>query len=125
MPFDEKTGREAGKKSKRGQAATTKEVKQMISDLVEKLHSEVIENIDQLEAKEKAELLTKLVEYVIPKQKHTFQTNDFTGTDPFNKDPMQTLKDAIFGTDKKPDDLSPFDMMRINEGIPLVNKEKK
>lgn len=41
--------------------------KEKVKDLFDKLYSDVIDNLDDLDTKEKAHLLTKLIEYQVPK----------------------------------------------------------
>lgn len=93
MPFDKQTASEAGKKSKRGPSATTTEVKQIITNLVEKLQTDIFDNLNKLEPKEKADLLTKLIEYVIPKQR--YQVEEHKETIQTNTDPLQVYRDIL------------------------------
>jgi uncharacterized protein YaaW (UPF0174 family) len=62
---------EAGRKSKRGPGKKTREMKKMLADLMEKLYESVNDDLDQLDIKDKAVLLTRLAEYNVPKMRAT------------------------------------------------------
>ena len=72
---------EAGKKSRRGPAKLNTEVKGMISNLIENLYEDVIDNLDDLNTREKAQLLAKLFEYDVPKMRAIAATFE-------NKEPL-------------------------------------
>ena len=61
--------REAGRKSKRGPSKVSGQTKEKIAQLVETLFDDVMNNMDDLETKDKANLLVKLIEYEIPKRR--------------------------------------------------------
>ena len=67
MPFNSETGRLAGQKSKRGQAALSKELRDKLSLITSDLIDEI--NIQELTSTEKIALLRILVSYTVPKLK--------------------------------------------------------
>lgn len=94
MPFDSHTASEAGKKSKRGPAKLTSDVKEAISLLVDDLQKDLATNLNKLEPREKADLLVKLLEYVIPKQRAN--SNTFIGeAGEVNSDPLAVFRKAL------------------------------
>jgi hypothetical protein len=68
-----------GKKSKRGEAKLTKDVKEMVKELTEQLYSDVTSNIKELDTNQKAQLLVKLIDYQLPKLKAIENKTDNTG----------------------------------------------
>ena len=68
-----------GKKSKRGEAKLTKDVKEMVKELTEQLYSDVTSNIKELDTNQKAQLLVKLIDYQLPKLKAIESRTDNTG----------------------------------------------
>ena len=71
MKFDSNTGREAGKKSKRGKSKTIEEMRSMVKDLVEKNIDQIEKDLQQLEPKDRLDCLTRLMRYVMPTLKAT------------------------------------------------------
>lgn len=70
---------EAGRKGKRGPAKYSEETREMVAKLIEKLYSNVIDDLDNLDTKEKALILAKLFEYQIPKIRYNqvdIETNE-------------------------------------------------
>jgi len=59
----------AGRKSKRGPGKFNKKVKDTIATLAERLLEDVLENLDELDANQKANLMVKVVEYIQPRLK--------------------------------------------------------
>lgn len=66
----------SGKKSKRGPAKITKDIKQMIADLTSELYYDVFNNLSELGYYHKANLLSKLFEYQTPKMRSTEYKTD-------------------------------------------------
>ena len=67
MPFNSETGRLAGQKSKRGQGALSKELRDKLSLITSDLIDDI--NIKELNPSEKIALLRILVSYTVPKLK--------------------------------------------------------
>jgi hypothetical protein len=67
MPFNSETGRLAGQKSKRGQAALSSEIREKLSLITSEIIDEI--NIKELTSSEKIALLRILVSYTVPKPK--------------------------------------------------------
>ena len=67
MPFNSETGRLAGQKSKRGQGALSKEIREKLSLITSEVIDEI--NIKELTSTEKIALLRILVSYTVPKLK--------------------------------------------------------
>tara|TARA_R110001632_G_scaffold99335_1_gene206064 strand:- start:563 stop:847 length:285 start_codon:yes stop_codon:yes gene_type:complete len=70
MAFDKDSGKEAGKKSKRGQDTQLKELRECYSDILENNKGNIQNWIDKIAQNDPAkalELIIKLGSYVIPK----------------------------------------------------------
>ena len=70
MAFDTETGKEAGKKSKRGQDTQLKDLRECYSEILENNKGNIQEWIDKVAETDPAkalELILKLGSYVIPK----------------------------------------------------------
>ena len=65
MPFNSETGRLAGQKSKRGQGALSKKIREKLSLITSELIDEI--DIKELTSTEKIALLRILVSYTVPK----------------------------------------------------------
>ena len=68
MGFTSETGREAGKKSKRGKAKHSSELRAKLSELTDELIETI--DIESLSQSERIALLRILATYTIPKLKH-------------------------------------------------------
>jgi len=82
MPFNSQTAKEAGKKSKRGKAKHSSEIREMLSDLA----TQTLNNIktEQLTNSERIALLRILINYTVPKlqteRSETTEHKEFTVT---------------------------------------------
>ncbi len=65
MGFNSETARVAGKKSKRGKAKHSSEIRQKLSDLATKTLNEI--NTDELTNSERIAFLRILINYTVPK----------------------------------------------------------
>jgi len=96
MPFDPKTARNAGKKSKRGPAKKEEStIKQKMELLYEEILDELLVNQKSLTKTERVKLFVTLSNYIFPKtksvrDKFTLEQLKEKSEDFFNKDPDLT-----------------------------------
>ena len=96
MPFDPKTARNAGKKSKRGPAKKEEStIKQKMELLYEKVLDDLLINQEKLTKTERVKLFVTLSNYIFPKtksvrDKFTLEQLKEKSEDFFNKDPDPT-----------------------------------
>jgi len=96
MPFDPKTARNAGKKSKRGPAKKKEStIKQKMELLYEEILDELLANQKSLTKTERVKLFITLSNYIFPKtksvrDKFTLEQLKDKSEDYFNKDPDPT-----------------------------------
>jgi len=96
MPFDPKTARNAGKKSKRGPAKKEEStIKQKMELLYEEVLDELLANQKSLTKTERVKLFVTLSNYIFPKtksvrDKFTLEQLKEKSEDFFNKDPDPT-----------------------------------
>ena len=96
MPFDPKTARNAGKKSKRGPAKKEEStIKQKMELLYEEILDELLANQKSLTKTERVKLFITLSNYIFPKtksvrDKFTLEQLKDKSEDYFNKDPDPT-----------------------------------
>ena len=80
MPFISHTAKEAGKKSKRGKAKHSSEIREMLSDLATQTLNNI--NTEQLTNGERIALLRILINYTVPKlqteRSETTEHREFT-----------------------------------------------
>ena len=70
MPFDPKTAKKAGKKSKRGSAKKQEpSIKEKMELLYEKVLDDLLKNQDKLTKTERVKLFVTLSGYILPKTK--------------------------------------------------------
>ena len=96
MPFDPKSARNAGKKSKRGPAKKEEStIKQKMELLYEEILDELLANQKSLTKTERVKLFITLSNYIFPKtksvrDKFTLEQLKDKSEDYFNKDPDPT-----------------------------------
>ena len=96
MPFDPKTARNAGKKSKRGPAKKEEStIKQKMELLYEEILDELLANQKSLTKTERVKLFVTLSNYIFPKtksvrDKFTLEQLKEKNEDLFNQDPDPT-----------------------------------
>ena len=96
MPFDPKTARNAGKKSKRGPAKKEEStIKQKMELLYEEVLDELLANQKSLTKTERVKLFVTLSNYIFPKtksvrDKFTLEQLKEKNEDLFNQDPDPT-----------------------------------
>ena len=82
MPFNSQTAKEAGKKSKRGKAKHSSEIREMLRDLATQTLNNI--NTEQLTNSERIALLRRLINYTVPKlqteRSETTEHKEFTVT---------------------------------------------
>ena len=66
MPYNSKTGSEAGKKSKRGNSKNADDVRQLFSRILENNMDSIQKDLDKLEPKDRLECLLKVARFVLP-----------------------------------------------------------
>ena len=80
MPFNSQTAKEAGKKSKRGKAKHSSEIREMLRDLATQTLNNI--NTEQLTNSERIALLRILINYTVPKlqtkRSETTEHREFT-----------------------------------------------
>ena len=80
MPFNSQTAKEAGKKSKRGKAKHSSEIREMLRDLATQTLNNI--NTEQLTNSERIALLRILINYTVPKlqtkRSETTEHKEFT-----------------------------------------------
>jgi hypothetical protein len=80
MPFNSQTAKEAGKKSKRGKAKHSSEIREMLNDLATQTLNNI--NTEQLTNSERIALLRILINYTVPKlqteRSETTEHKEFT-----------------------------------------------
>ena len=96
MPFDRKSAKKAGKKSKRGPAKKEEStIKQKMELLYEEILDELLANQKSLTKTERVKLFITLSNYIFPKtksvrDKFTLEQLKDKSEDYFNKDPDPT-----------------------------------
>ena len=96
MPFDQKTARNAGKKSKRGPAKKEEStIKQKMEMLYEKVLDDLLINQEKLTKTERVKVFVTLSNYIFPntksvRDKFTLEQLKEKREDHFNQDPDPT-----------------------------------
>jgi hypothetical protein len=96
MPFDPKSAKKAGKKSKRGPAKKEgPSIKEKMEILYEKVLDDLLINLDKLTKTERVKLFVTLSNYIFPKtksvrDKFTLEKLKEKREDHFNQDPDPT-----------------------------------
>ena len=68
MPYNKQTAAEAGRKSKRGPAKTTEDLRKRVKNLIDDNYEQIQKDLAVLKPKERVDAWLRLLEYSLPKQ---------------------------------------------------------